>query len=67
MHRSILLTHYGQDPFDRLSEKFKKNLSLSDIENVEAVMSQDEDDENVDILFKKVGEEDNERINNVYP
>jgi hypothetical protein len=45
-----------------LSEKFKKKLNLNDIKNEEAVMSQDEDEENVEILFKEVGE--NESINN---
>ena len=27
-HRAILLTRYGQDPFDRLNEKYKNTLSL---------------------------------------
>ena len=43
MHRSILLTQYGQDPFDRLNEKYKKQINLIDIQ-VEKMVIDEEDD-----------------------
>lgn len=46
MHRSILLTKYGQDPFDRLNEKYKKRISLRD----EKIISDDLDDNSKDSL-----------------
>ena len=45
MHRSILLTRYGQDPFDRLNEKYKKQINLVDIQIDKMVIDKEDEDE----------------------
>jgi hypothetical protein len=48
MHRSILLTQYGQDPFDRLNEKYKKQIHLIDIQVEKMVIDEENNDDDED-------------------
>lgn len=37
LHRSILLTQYRQDPFDRLADKYKEKYQINDIKEEEEI------------------------------
>ena len=58
LHRSLLLSQHGQDPFDNLSERYKVNLTLDDIRREEEEQDSVEDVEMIESLSSGTNKHD---------